>query len=162
MAKYSELQLFAAMTLRGAKTCLPGWVAYSSYKDIEAKGLHQRCAKQSRTRQSAWVLNRFTSSLPISSTYTSALAGAQLKQQSGEANVATSCTSAPLPNWRFNADKNAPHFCRLTWALTLSNLPPLLALVRVNLDNSVTISNASGRPHGKTQGGQTGFDDARR
>lgn len=47
-------------------------------------------------------------------------------------------------------------------ALTLSNLPPLLALVRVNLDNSVTISNASGRPHGKTQGGQTGFDDARR
>ncbi len=27
---------------------------------------------------------------------------------------------APEPNCRFNADKNAPHFCRLTWALCLS------------------------------------------
>jgi len=26
---------------------------------------------------------------------------------------------APGHNWRFNADKNAPHFCRLTWALGL-------------------------------------------
>jgi hypothetical protein len=25
------------------------------------------------------------------------------------------------PNCRFNTDKNAPHFCRLTWALGFLN-----------------------------------------
>jgi hypothetical protein len=36
--------------------------------------------------------------------------------------------SAPQPNCRFNADKNAPHFCRLTWALGFSQAQAIAVL----------------------------------
>jgi hypothetical protein len=32
-------------------------------------------------------------------------------------------------NWRFNADKNAPHFCRLTLALGFWQTPAFASLV---------------------------------
>jgi hypothetical protein len=42
--------------------------------------------------------------------------------------VLNALSSAHQPNCRFNADKNAPHFCRLTWALG----PPKVADLAVS------------------------------
>ena len=48
----------------------------------------------------------------------------RLHKVSGQCR-ATSFACVPQPNCRFNADKNAPHFCRLTWALGFSQTQAL-------------------------------------